>query len=1857
MKHCPKCQVALPSVTPEKCPACGYSLASTTLRADEGLDSFSEFIADDGEVTQTNQTLEKVSIDDVGQIDFTISDLAPRSVSPHSEKTVTDIDLAAEFCEPQATVADNGVIQDEDDASVVDLGAAAKTISDQPPVRFDKTIADEVLFNDDGARSSSIFSTLNQNRNDSDKTIQDSPIHAGEGFGTVVSDILLEGEGAGPSNNDRTISAPTMPDAYQKTLDSGIFAEGNLPPEVVAAAKTKQQEGATIMTSIKSEHAGKNPTLGGSDRTYLKIQPRSFVETKNTKLRADADYQILDVLGEGGMGVVYSARQGSIDRTVAVKMLKKKGAEDLGQREKFLAEAAVTGELEHPNIVPIYDLGMNPEGALFYAMRRVQGTPWHKKIRGMTLHQNLEVLMRVADAVAFAHDHGIIHRDLKPENTMLGDYGEVLVMDWGLALPVGEKKFGGIAIKASMAGTPAYMAPEMAAGPFNNLGVGCDIYLLGAILFEIVTGLPPHSGDTVMQCLMNAAKNDIRPTKKQGELIDAAMKAMAFRPEDRFLSVKDFQKAIAEYLAHSESIVLASKSEEELKSAEKSSDYQAYSRALFGFQQALELWPGNERAKSGVREAVLRYAQAAKEKGDLDLAASLLDPSDDEHSFILKGVVAEQKERSNRLKRIRNLKRVAAVLGIAMFLVISIALGYVLDANRKERLARVQAETESLNAKWQEVLAREAERTAVLQRDRAEEAQLDTLISEIETAVARDHEREQREIAENQELLAISSRVDAVLSERRAVAARDAAEDEQLNAIFAALEAENARDNEAAQRAEAETQELFARYNKILAEESEKVAVSARHAAEESQAEAVLAQIEAEQQRELAEYEAYVARVNAASARIDENAFERATQLLQQCAPANGQRDYRDWEWARLNYLCTQSKQTLNFDVPVESVRFSADQNWIIAGGASPIVQIVSRDNQKIHQLNVGGTRVQAIDTIAGERGETIIAIGTNNTSGLIQIWNGATGKLLQTLNDENGHSLAITSLEFSPDKKQLLSASLDNTAKIWELETGKVVQTFQGHKLWVWNARWSPDSKNIVTASEDGTALVWEVATGKSGTPFRGHTGPVYAADFSPDGEWIATSGIDGKVLVWQWSDRFLKDFDYQKAVRDFDAGRPIDSQILGAIRILNGHTAAVRDLHFGGSPSEAVIVSTGHDNTIRLWDANSGRLIKSLRGHGQWLRAVDLSQDGKWVISAGIAGDGRIWEINAYNENRVLQAKAIAGHDDAVLTATFSPNGEEIVTASRDRRAIAWKVATGEPIHTYRDGHSFLATAVLPFADGRRIATGAVDNSTRIWDSESGNELVVLEGTGNSPALVLNQTNELIFTANDQFGAALWNTKNGDLIKSFNGEHQSQVTALAISPDEQTLATGDALGRVVLWDVATGSKIESLSRHVDKISGIAFVDNQNFITVCRDYVGFVWKRGIAEPTQILRHNEPIVGVSILDSNRAITLSPKGHARVWNIASSTIEREWKISDSNQTNVSDFALSNDKQWIAVCDAGTNQISIWNSSSGNEHEATKRMKGSSESSEKSSETEVYSVAFSPEMTSLYTVGGDRATSWLIDLKSEQPPKRRQTFAPQGVISAVAYSDSPNRPWMATGSWDGAIRVWDRTTQQLAFVLRNGHSQRVRSVLFFDEGERIASCGEDGKVIVWHCDSKKIEHVVDTGTQRVLSLTRDPIEGWFASGHNDGTVRVWNRELQPMKEWSGHRGATTKVLTWRDGDSVFIASAGTDNQAVLWDYRTGAALQRFEGHSAAINDLAVSKSKSRLATASNDFSVKLWDLRTGKEVLSMRGHEREVSTVSFSPRGETLLSASLDGTAILWLTEGTISNSEPKSASRK
>jgi len=254
-------------------------------------------------------------------------------------------------------------------------------------------------------------------------------------------------------------------------------------------------------------------------------------------------------LGEGGMGIVRLAEQKALGRRVAVKTLREVHAGDDTIALKLLQEAWVTGRLEHPNVVPVHDLFVDRDGRPHIVLKRIEGRRWadvmHDRVAleavfgvGEALEHNLGVFVQVCHAVAFAHQRGIVHRDLKPDNVMIGEFGEVVVLDWGIALALHEDESGRVPHVSSAteaAGTPAYMAPEMLGGESPRIGATTDVYLLGAVLYEILEGKPPHDGESfpAMIASILESKPPLSP-HAPAELARIVERAMDADPDARF---------------------------------------------------------------------------------------------------------------------------------------------------------------------------------------------------------------------------------------------------------------------------------------------------------------------------------------------------------------------------------------------------------------------------------------------------------------------------------------------------------------------------------------------------------------------------------------------------------------------------------------------------------------------------------------------------------------------------------------------------------------------------------------------------------------------------------------------------------------------------------------------------------------------------------------------------------------------------------------------------------------------------------------------------------------------------------------------------------------------------------------------------------------------------------------------------------------------------------------------------------------------------------------------------------------------------------------------------------------------------
>ena len=311
-------------------------------------------------------------------------------------------------------------------------------------------------------------------------------------------------------------------------------------------------------------------------------------------------YRYVRRLGSGGMGEVLLVHDPKINRHLAMKIIHERLVGSQSQLVRFIKEAQICAQLQHPNIVPVYDLSRLEDGRVYFTMKEIKGRSLSKAIKalhaavrdqqwpetGLTFPRMIDIFYQVCQGVAYAHSKGVLHRDIKPENVMLGEFGEVLVVDWGIAkilnqyvpadaeesIQTNDTQSEQVITQAGMvAGTPAYMAPEQARGEIENISFRTDIYALGAILYELLSGKAPYTGSTTDilnqvllgppeaittfsdQPAMDIGLLDFAPVENVGlpipdELITVCEKAMQRNPKDRFEHVQEMVDAIGEWL-------------------------------------------------------------------------------------------------------------------------------------------------------------------------------------------------------------------------------------------------------------------------------------------------------------------------------------------------------------------------------------------------------------------------------------------------------------------------------------------------------------------------------------------------------------------------------------------------------------------------------------------------------------------------------------------------------------------------------------------------------------------------------------------------------------------------------------------------------------------------------------------------------------------------------------------------------------------------------------------------------------------------------------------------------------------------------------------------------------------------------------------------------------------------------------------------------------------------------------------------------------------------------------------------------------------------------------------------------------
>jgi WD40 repeat protein/serine/threonine protein kinase len=1512
-----------------------------------------------------------------------------------------------------------------------------------------------------------------------------------------------------PAETPKRPKAKTTPLVAEQTVEFVTSMEEAILAESMATAQWKENVDGDPDSPRKTIKQGKTVSDAIVSRSSLVVKSRRVhtpTEVKPTVISpADApDYELLDVIGEGGMGVVYSARQSAIARTVAVKMLKKADAQSPEQREKFISEAVVTGELDHPNIVPIYDLGSNDSGALFYSMKKVKGTPWDDVLEKKSLDENLGILMRVADAVAFAHANGVIHRDLKPENIMLGDYGEVLVMDWGLArISAAFPNAASVSQSDVMGGTPAYMAPEMATGPIELVTTSSDIYLLGAILYEIITGKPPHSGKTVMACLLSAAKNQIAAVEHSSELYDIAMRALATKPEHRYQTVHEFQDALREYQSHSESILLTESAEKNLQAAEGREDYDFYSRALYGFEEALAMWPENQRASRLLSGARLAYAGAALKRDDFDLGISLLDSGNEQHGPLLEQLRAGQGERNSRVRRLALLKKLVGALALAVVGIVSGAL-VIVRAERDE---------------------------AITQRNRAEAAE-DVAQEKREEAEAA------RQVAETERQRAEEEEAKAVAAEEVAVTAKEAEEYEAYVARIGLANAkvtENAFDRASTLLAECDPELKNWEWGRLsylcnLSTETWPIAGPGEAVAFSPDGK-LLATGDFTGKVEVRNRESgEVLHAIEVGKEVHTVAFAPSGEQL---AVGGSDPLVHLFEVKSGDEISTLKGHT----DAVLSVAYSRDGELLISSGYD--------NTARIWNLATG----EELQTLRGHNwwvwsaefspdGEQIV---TSSQDGKAIVWQKNDEGDFEALTEFAQHRGPVYEAQFSPDGTLIATAGYDRRVLLWnpdEVQPVDIARRLNGepdlpapfvelgtHQGPARCLSFSPVGNSLASGGEDNVVRIWDTTLGRQRGELRGHASPVRDCAYSNDGQWLSSVSKDQKIKLWepnQYAEKIvLRDIESGDAVlaarysrdgkqvvtasRDRTASLwDVESQQL-VRRFDEGHEFLASSAVFFADGSR--LATGGGDSTVRIWDVARGTQELELTVTG-YTASLAVSPDGEWIATGSSGNDVQFWDANTGKLKNSLP-----GHDGPVTAARFSSDGNWLATGDDRGRIALWQLDPQNQtwfVTHWLTGHSRTITALSFAEDDRTLVSASGDNTCGQWNVVSGTELRnrVLKHPDWVTELDVSDDGKLAVTSCDDGKIRLWSLADASLVNTIEPSTEKVVyTSVDLSADGRTvLATCAATGEVFLWDAIANHNLTDgpwldLGGKGGLLWASEFAPGGGSILTIGGNDARLWST--ESRSQIVRFSPhgAVADVDMAPDGRTIvTGSWDQSAKIWDVDTGTSLR--KLDGVHKGYVNSVQFSPDGSLILTAsDDGTARL--WNFESGkpldtvfrggegrvrharfsadgsrvltSSHDKTARvwdaLTGDEQLILSGDDSAVLCGEFSRDGKKIIT-GSDGNMAYIWDATSGD--QLLKLAGHTDSITAVAFSPDGTR--VLTGSQDNMIKLWDALTGKEILTLL-GHTEEVTSVAFSPDGRSALSSSRDGQTIIWPSDSWK------------------------------------------------------------------------------------------------------------------------------------------------------------------------------------
>ncbi|MCY2951602.1 MAG: protein kinase [Planctomycetota bacterium] len=1001
------------------------------------------------------------------------------------------------------------------------------------------------------------------------------------------------------------------------------------------------------------------------------------------------DYELLEVLGRGGMGVVYKARQISLNRTVALKMILAGEFASPAEVRRFHAEAEAAANLEHPHIVPIHEVGTH-EGQHYFSMKLIEGGTLAKRMRHDSGDHRwaARLIAQVASAVHYAHQHGILHRDLKPGNILLDAEGQPYVTDFGLARRVAEDS--SLTLSGQLLGTPSYMAPEQVAGKAKPLSIAADIYSLGAILYELLTGQPPFAANTPLATLQQVRDTEPRrPTtinqRINRDLETICLKCLEKDPQRRYASAGAFAEDLERWLEGRTILARRVGQTEKLwRWCRRKPMIAGLAAALilvFALGSSGVLWQWRtavaERSTSRQNELTARrnaYAadmilvQQALTEGDVGQARSLLErnrplPGQEdlrgwEWRYRWQQCQKDPAFLDELLRHSESIKRVAISPD-----------GKWLAAGALDG--------------WVGVVELGSRQRQTLQEKSASKAVV--AFSPHDSLLAFTwHDGNSgwikfRNLTTGQELppIAHDPMIQAIAFSADGTMLAASAADEFVTIWDLQTRKRNSR-------------VAFGEVNWPIFDGP--LAVSPQ---------------------------ASVLAIGSTDGKIQLVSLSTGARLLDIQAHAN----------------------------PVFALAFSPDGRILASGGGFADGSIRLWDaatGKAVGPPLVGHNRY--IHALAFSPKGAILASASADQS--IRLWDVQAGKELGAL---RGHGQEVWTLAFSPDGNTLASGCKDGSVGFWSTvpKPRQDVQVLRSSGTRYCFA-YLPDGKSLAVVSLSGSVSLWDADAMRSKEDLTALGTKNLWPAVSPDGRYLAVGGLDGYLRAWDLAERHVA--TSQPAYPQPDRAEPPAVWVWAAFSrdraklfTVNlggsGNQFAIREaptwkpiafppvtVRFGVGAAvspDARLLATGYpDSRAIVWNLELGRIETELRHQGE-VFGVGFSPDGT-ILATGSYGTVILWDTRTWQ----ALTSPLSGHQLAIHSLTFSHDGTRLATSGgiAEEAVLLWDVTTRRRLATLRgEGTVFRGVTFSP--DGNTIIAQSSERHLNIWRAPSWAEIEAKE------------------------------------------------------------------------------------------------------------------------------------------------------------------------------------------------------------------------------------------------------------------------------------------------------------------------------------------------------------------------------------------------------------------------------------------------------------------------------------------------------------------------------------------------